>query len=84
MLCGTLVPSRHVVAEGTTEAGDKGIIIIVCRRLESAAMGGAIIDKIIAHFEGKPFDEKTGTEPGLITKENVDDPNLWGNAAKKK
>jgi ribose transport system substrate-binding protein len=48
------------------------------------AMGGAIIDKIIANFEGKPFDEKTGTEPGLITKENVDDPNLWGNAAKKK
>jgi len=36
MLCGTLVPSRHAVAEGTTGAGDKGIIIIVCRRLESA------------------------------------------------
>jgi hypothetical protein len=35
MLCGTLVPSRHAVAEGTTGAGDKGIIIIVCRRLES-------------------------------------------------
>src|ERR1700724_4317297 len=44
------------------------------------AMGGAIIDKIIAHFEGKPFDEKSVTEPSLITKENVDDPNLWGNA----
>src|ERR1700675_3355760 len=48
------------------------------------AMGGAILDKIIAHFEGKPFDEKSVTEPSLITKENVDDPNLWGNASKKK
>jgi ribose transport system substrate-binding protein len=48
------------------------------------AMGGAILDKIIAHFEGKSYEEKTGTEPGLITKDNVDDPNLWGNAAKKK
>ena len=47
-------------------------------------MGGAILDKIVAHFEGKPFDPKAGTEPGLITKENVDDPNLWGNANKKK
>jgi ribose transport system substrate-binding protein len=48
------------------------------------AMGGAILDKIIAHFEGKPFEEVSKTGPSLITKENVDDPNLWGNAAKKK
>ena len=48
------------------------------------AMGGAILDKIVAHFEGKPFDEKSVTEPSLITKENVDDPKLWGNASKKK
>ena len=48
------------------------------------AMGGAILDKMIAHFEGKPFEEKTATEPGLITKENVDDPKLWGNASKQK
>jgi ribose transport system substrate-binding protein len=48
------------------------------------AMGGAILDKIIAHFEGKPFEDTSKTEPGLITKENVDDPNLWGNTAKKK
>jgi hypothetical protein len=34
-------------------------------------MDGAIVDKIIANFEGKPFDEKNGTEPGLITKQNV-------------
>jgi hypothetical protein len=46
-------------------------------------MGVAILDKIIAHFEGKPFGDASKTEPGLITKENVDDPNLWGNAAEK-
>jgi hypothetical protein len=28
-------------------------------------MGGAIVDKIIAKFEGKPFDEMNGTEPGF-------------------
>jgi ribose transport system substrate-binding protein len=48
------------------------------------AMGGEILDNIIAHFEGKPFEPKFGTEPGLITKANVDDPKLWGNVAKKK
>ena len=37
-------------------------------------MDGAIVDKIIANFEGKPFDEKAGTEPGLITKQNVPNP----------
>jgi hypothetical protein len=30
---------------------------------DSRAMDGAIVDKIIAKFEDKPFDEKTGTEP---------------------
>jgi ribose transport system substrate-binding protein len=48
------------------------------------AMGGIILGDIIAHFEGKPFDPKGRTEPVLITKENVNDPNLWGNAGKKK
>jgi hypothetical protein len=37
-------------------------------------MDGAIVDKIIANFEGEPFDERTGTEPGLITT-----PGLSGN-----
>ena len=40
----------------------------------STAMDGAIVDKIIANFQGKPFDEKNGTEPGLITKQNVPNP----------
>ena len=37
-------------------------------------MDGAIVDKIIANFEGKPFDEKNGTEPRLMTKQNVPNP----------
>jgi ribose transport system substrate-binding protein len=48
------------------------------------AMGGFILDDIIAYFEGKPFSPKASTEPVLITKENVNDPNLWGNFGKKK
>jgi ribose transport system substrate-binding protein len=48
------------------------------------AMGGFILDDIIAYFEGKPFNPKASTEPVLITKENVNDPNLWGNFGKKK
>jgi len=30
--------------------------------------------------KGKPFAEKGQTKPILITKDNVDDPNLWGNS----
>jgi ribose transport system substrate-binding protein len=48
------------------------------------AMGGIILGDIVAHFEGKPFDPQGRTEPVLITKDNVNDPNLWGNAGKKK
>jgi ribose transport system substrate-binding protein len=47
-------------------------------------MGGFILDDIIAYFEGKSFNPKASTEPILITKENVNDPNLWGNFGKKK
>lgn len=42
-------------------------------------MGGIVLNQIIAYFEGKPFDAKGQTKPMLITKDNVDDPNLWGN-----
>jgi len=48
------------------------------------AMGGIILGDIIANFEGKTFDPKGRTGPVLITKDNVNDPNLWGNAGKKK
>ena len=47
-------------------------------------MGGIILNDIIAYFEGKPFNPKGQTEPILITKENVNDPNLWGNFGRKK
>jgi ribose transport system substrate-binding protein len=46
------------------------------------AMGGIILDDIIAHFDGKPFKPTGRTEPVLITKENVNDPALWGNLKK--
>jgi len=48
------------------------------------AMGGNILDAVIADFEGKPFPKSTKIEPVLITKANVDDPKLWGNFGKKK
>ena len=48
------------------------------------AMGGFILDVIIGYFEGKPFEAKGSTRPVLITKENVNDPSLWGNFGKKK
>ena len=44
------------------------------------AMGGAIFDAIVAHFEGRPVPEKARTEPTLITKANVEAPDHWGNA----
>jgi len=43
-------------------------------------MAGIVLNQIIAYFEGKPFDAKSETKPILITKDNVDDPNLWGNS----
>jgi ribose transport system substrate-binding protein len=47
-------------------------------------MGGIILNQMIAYFEGKPYDDKGMTKPILITKENADDPNMWGNFGKKK
>jgi ribose transport system substrate-binding protein len=48
------------------------------------AMGGFILGNIIDYFDGKSFKPKNSTEPILITKENVNDPSLWGNFGKKK
>lgn len=47
------------------------------------AMGGNILDAIIAYFEGKDFPKSTQTKPLLVSKDNVDDPSLWGNFGKK-
>ena len=38
------------------------------------------LNQMLAYFEGKPFDAKAQTKPILITNDNVDDPNLWGNS----
>lgn len=43
-------------------------------------MARIALDQIIGYFEGKPFNAKGQAKPILITKENVDDPNLWGNS----
>jgi ribose transport system substrate-binding protein len=48
------------------------------------AMGGFILGNIIDYFDGKSFQPKNSTEPILITKDNVNDPKLWGNAGKRK
>jgi len=41
-------------------------------------MNWAIVDKIIANFEGKSFDEKNGTEPRLMTKQKFRIPRVAG------
>jgi hypothetical protein len=52
-----------------------------CRRSFRTALSSVTaLDQIIAYFEGKPFNAKAQTKPILITKENVDDPNFWGNS----
>jgi ribose transport system substrate-binding protein len=43
-------------------------------------MAAIALSQITAYFEGKPFDAKAQTKPILITKDNVDDPNLLGNS----
>jgi ribose transport system substrate-binding protein len=47
---------------------------------DPSGMAGIALNQIGAYFEGKPFDAKGQTKPILITKNNVDDPNLWGNS----
>jgi ribose transport system substrate-binding protein len=48
------------------------------RRAKPFAMGNAIFDAIIAHFEGGTVPEKARTQPVLITKDNVDGPRPLG------
>jgi ribose transport system substrate-binding protein len=47
------------------------------------AMGGMILDDIIAYFEGNSYNQKGKVEPVLITKDNVNEPKLWGNFRKR-
>ncbi len=46
-------------------------------------MGNIILGDIIDYFEDKPFNPNGLTKPILITKENVNDPSLWGNFGRK-
>ncbi|MBW7922820.1 MAG: sugar ABC transporter substrate-binding protein [Rubellimicrobium sp.] len=43
------------------------------------AMGGAILDQMIAYFEGKDYEPTARTQPILVTKDNVDSDERWGN-----
>lgn len=47
------------------------------------AMGGAILDQLISYIEGKEYNNSAQTLPILITKENVDGQDRWGNFGKK-
>jgi hypothetical protein len=46
-------------------------------------MGSIILDEMIAYFNGKSYDPNGKVQPIMITKDNVDDPKLWGNSTKK-
>ncbi|HME34625.1 MAG TPA: sugar ABC transporter substrate-binding protein [Candidatus Sulfotelmatobacter sp.] len=84
---GKLVPvgqQGHVAIVGVN--GTPGALDRIRKGSQDASVGkdpngmaGIVLNQIIAYFEGKPFDAKGQTKPILITKDNVDDPNLWGN-----
>jgi ribose transport system substrate-binding protein len=46
------------------------------------SMGDSILASMEAYLTKKPFEKKTLIQPVMITKENVDDPNNWGNRVK--
>jgi ribose transport system substrate-binding protein len=85
---GKLVPvgqQGHVAIVGVN--GTPGALDRIRKGTQDASVGkdpdgtaGIVLNQIIADFEGKPFDAKSETKPILITKDNVDDPNLWGNS----
>lgn len=47
-------------------------------------MGGLAIQTAVDYLSGKEVPKQQFTPPTLITKDNVDDPNLWGNKFNKK
>jgi ribose transport system substrate-binding protein len=85
---GKLVPvgqQGHVAIVGVN--GTPGALDRIRKGTQDASVGkdpngtaGIALNQIIAYFEGKPFAEKGQTKPILVTKDNVDDPNLWGNS----
>ena len=84
---GKLVPvgqHGHVAIVGVD--GTPGALDRIRKGTQDASVGKdpnrmaqIALNQITAYFEGKPFDAKAQTKPVLITKDNVDDPNLWGN-----
>lgn len=44
--------------------------------------GGGILEQVIAHFEGREYDDNMQTKPYLIDASNVDDERNWGNLGK--
>jgi len=85
---GKLVPvgqQSHVVIVSVN--GTPGALDRIRKGTQDASVGKdpdgmaqIALDQVIAYFEGKPFDRKGQAKPILITEENVDDPNLWGNS----
>jgi ribose transport system substrate-binding protein len=85
---GKLVPvgqQGHVAIVGVN--GTPGALDRIRKGIQDASVGKdpnrmaeIALNQIIAYFDGKPFDAKSETTPILITKDNVDDPNLWGNS----
>lgn len=85
---GKLVPvgqQGHVAIVGVN--GTPGALDRIRKGTQDASVGKdpdgmarIAVNEIVAYFEGKPFDAKGQAKPILITKENVDDPNLWGNS----
>lgn len=41
--------------------------------------GGGILEQVIAHFEGREYDDNMQTKPYVIDASNVDDERNWGN-----
>jgi ribose transport system substrate-binding protein len=85
---GKLVPigqQGHVAIVGVN--GTPGALDRIRKGTQDASVGkdpngmaATALNQIASYFEGKPFNAKAQTKPILITKDNVDDPNLWGNS----
>ena len=85
---GKLVPvGQHGHVAIVAVNGTPGALDRIRKGIQDASVGKDpdrmahfACNQIIAYFEGKPFDARGQTKPILITKDNVDDRNLWGNS----
>jgi ribose transport system substrate-binding protein len=44
--------------------------------------GGGILEQVIAHFEGRDYEDNMQTKPYLIDAANVEEDRHWGNLGK--